>query len=119
MLHMFRECVYNAELMRVLTNWLAHGHMFTITGQWHLETDLNKDEDCKIVIGKLGMTTIVLKLLATGDAAFIMAHVKKTLDHKVLFSADEAWVVHFTCKDNYFDHPVWQSRSNWMKAASI
>jgi hypothetical protein len=29
-----------------------------------------------------------------------MAHVEKTLDHKVLF----------TCEDNHLDHPVWQSK---------
>jgi hypothetical protein len=28
---------------------------------------------------------------------------------EILLGADEAWVVHFTCEDNYLDHPVWQS----------
>ncbi|CAG8799406.1 19510_t:CDS:2 [Racocetra persica] len=32
-----RESVYDAEMYRILHNWLAKVHGFEITGQWHLE----------------------------------------------------------------------------------
>lgn len=108
--HVPRESVYDTELMRVLTNWLAHGYsLFTVTAQWHLQADLNKDKYCNFVIGKPGIPTVVLQLLATVDAAFVTANIEKTLDCKALFSADEAWVVHLTCEDNYLDYPLWQT----------
>ena len=61
------------------------------------------------MICKPGSPTVVLELLATGDAPFIQAHIEKMPYYMELLSANEAWVVHFTCEDNYLDHPTWQS----------
>ncbi|CAG8703618.1 14050_t:CDS:1, partial [Gigaspora rosea] len=32
-----RECVYDAEMYRIMYHWLAKVHRFEITSQWHLE----------------------------------------------------------------------------------
>jgi hypothetical protein len=104
-----RESVYNTELMRILTNWLSKQEAYAINGQWHLRIDQNKNKYCDIIISKSNTPTVVLKLLVTEDVSFIRAHLEKTPYYKDLLSADEAWVVHFTCEDSYLDHPTWQS----------
>jgi hypothetical protein len=104
-----RESVYDTELMRILTNWIGKQEAYAINGQWHLQTDQNKHKYCDIVISKPTTPTVVLELLATGDVSFVRAHIEKTPYYKDLLSADEAWVVHFTCEDDYLDHPTWQS----------
>lgn len=99
-----RESVYDTELMRILVSWLVFGHGYQVTGQWHLRTDENRNKYSDIVI-VAGGYTIVLELLATGDKNFVKKHIQKTPEYTELLSADEAWVVHFTCEDNY--HPIW------------
>jgi hypothetical protein len=101
-----RESVYDTELMRILSNWLLL-HDWTVTGQWHLQTTHGKHKYTDIVLQKDQHPPIVLELLATGDQSFVRSHIEKTPGYKALLSADEAWIVHFTCEDDY--HPVWQS----------
>ncbi|ORZ12046.1 hypothetical protein BCR41DRAFT_356401 [Lobosporangium transversale] len=103
-----RESVYDTELMRVLTNWLNKTKKYEIIGQWHLrEREDHKYSD--IVIKKAGKPTVVIELLATGSQTSIKDHISKTLTYKRLLPAEEAWVVHFTCEDDYFKHPYWQT----------
>ncbi|KAF9895533.1 hypothetical protein BX616_009472, partial [Lobosporangium transversale] len=103
-----RESVYDTELMRVLTNWLNKTKKYEIIGQWHLrEREDHKYSD--IVIKKAGKPTVVIELLATGNQTSIKDHISKTLTYKRLLPAEEAWVVHFTCEDDYFKHPYWQT----------
>ena len=56
-----------------------------------------------MVIIKPGESTVPLKLLATVDTGSIKQHINKTPEYKYkrLASAQEAWVVHFTCEDGY------------------
>jgi len=106
-----RESVYDTELMRILTNWLANQEKYQITGQWHLH-ELDSARYSDIVIKKSGDPTVVLELLATGDKSFIKSHIDKTTVYKNLLSAQEAWIVHFTREDNYLQTPEnvhWQS----------
>ncbi|ORZ08252.1 hypothetical protein BCR41DRAFT_359554 [Lobosporangium transversale] len=91
-----RESVYDTELMRVLTNWLNKTKKYEIIGY-------------DIVIKKAGKPTVVIELLATGNQTSIKDHISKTLTYKRLLPAEEAWVVHFTCEDDYFKHPYWQT----------
>ena len=35
------------------------------------------------------------------------SHIQKTSEYMARLSANEAWVVHFTCEQDY--HPIWQS----------
>ena len=99
-----RESVYDTELMRILVNWLVFRHGYQVTGQWHLRTDQNRDKYSDIVI--VGDDyTIVLELLATRDKNFVKDHIQKSPEYKELLLANEAWVVHFTCEDDY--QPIW------------
>ncbi|KAF9986696.1 hypothetical protein BGZ65_006581 [Modicella reniformis] len=103
-----RESVYDTELSRILTSWLSKEERYEITCQCHLrELDNHKYSD--IVIRKKDKPTIVLELLATGDQSTVRNHIKRTDNYRRLLEANEAWVVHFTCEDNYLQHPYWQS----------
>ena len=105
--HVPRESVYDTELMRILANWLRPGYNWTVTGQWHLQSETKAHKFTDIVLKKKGDPTIVLELLATGDRSFVQSHIQKTPEYMKLLSADEAWVVHFTCEKDY--KPIWQS----------
>lgn len=102
-----RESVYDTELVRILSNWLQNTYGWTVTGQWHLQTTLGKHKYTDIVLQKDKNPPIVLELLATGDPNFVRSHIEKTPRYKALLSAGEAWVIHFTCEEDY--HPIWQS----------
>jgi hypothetical protein len=102
-----RECVYDTELMRILSNWLRTHHGWTVTGQWHLKAPFRKHKYTDIVIRKDGNPPTVLELLATGDQNFVNLHIDKSPEYMALLKANKAWVIHFTCEDNY--DPVWQS----------
>ncbi len=103
--HVPRESVYDTELMGILSNWLQGNYGWSVTGQWHLRNPSEKHKFSDIVLKK--NQTIVLELLATGSRSFIHSHIEKTPEYMSLLSADEAWVVHFTCEDNF--DPFWQS----------
>ena len=49
------------------------------------------------------------ELLATGDKSFIKEHIGNVKVYKDNMGAEEAWVIHFTCEDDYLGHPQWQS----------
>ena len=102
-----QESVHDTELMRILSNWLWNRYDCMVTGQWHLQTDMKKHKYSDIVIQRNDDPMIVLELLATGDTGFVQWHIQKTPKYTALLSAKEAWVVHFTCKQDY--HPIWQS----------
>lgn len=101
-----RESVYNTELMGVLSNWLRVNHGWSVTGQWHLRIPSDKHKYSDIFLKK-DKHTIVLELLATGYEAFIRSHIEKTLEYKSLLGAEEAWVVHFTCQDDFYYSDPW------------
>jgi hypothetical protein len=103
--HVPRESVYDTELMGILSNWLQGNYGWSVTCQWHLRNPSEKHKFFDIVLKK--NQTIVLELLATGSRSFIHSHIEKTPEYMSLLSADEAWVVHFTCEDNFY--PFWQS----------
>ena len=102
-----RESVYDTELMRILCNWLKP-YGWSITGQWHSKTSEGQHKYSDIIIGKPhDGTRIVLELLATGDKKTVQDHITKTPKYMSLVSAQEGWVIHFTCEDSYT--PIWQS----------
>ncbi len=107
--HVPRESVYDTELMGILSNWLQGNYGWSVTGQWHLRNPSSKHKFSDIVLKK-GDSMIALELLATGNRAFIQSHIEKTPEYMSLLSADEAWVVHFTCEDDFY--PSWQSDTN-------
>ncbi|RUP47984.1 hypothetical protein BC936DRAFT_145113, partial [Jimgerdemannia flammicorona] len=100
-----REIVYDQEIMRILTNWLAKQHEYSVIGQWHTE-DTTKKGNVKGkyklldgVIKKPGEPTIILEFLATNERSDVKVHVNKTPLYKNRLSAEAAWVIHFTRED--------------------
>jgi hypothetical protein len=114
--HVPRESVYDTELMRILSNWLRSRYDWTVTGQWHLHTD-TKHKYSDIVIKKKDNPTVVLELLATGDASFVRSRIQKTPEYMALLLANEGWVVHFTCEQNY--RPIWQSDKELLDGVNV
>jgi hypothetical protein len=110
-----RESVYETELMRILTNWLVQQYKWTVTGQWHLRTEDGRNKYIDIVLKK--NESIVLELLATGDRSFVLSHIEKAPEYMALHSADQAWVVHFTCEQNY--DPIWQSEAQLQSGLNV
>jgi hypothetical protein len=85
--------------MRILCNWLKTCG-WSVIGQRHTKTANGKHRYSDIVLEKDGIR-IVLELSATGDAAFMKSHIKKTPECVALHSAVEGWVIHFTCEDPF------------------
>jgi hypothetical protein len=111
-----RESVYDTELMGIPSNWLGKHHGWTVTGQWHL-LNLSEHKYTDIVLKQGDNPPIVLELLATGNLTFFRSHVDKTPQYMDLLSANEAWVVHFTCEDDF--RPIWQSDAQLAKGVNI
>ncbi|RHZ83804.1 hypothetical protein Glove_87g232 [Diversispora epigaea] len=102
-----RESVYDAELYRILSNWLIG---FQITGQWHLIRRTNGRNYHKytvIAITASEHDTVVLELLATATHNDLAEHFERALNYAKLLSAGETWIVHFTCEDNVTENPYW------------
>jgi hypothetical protein len=110
-----RECVYDTELMRILSNWLQSHRGWTVTGQWHLKNPFGKHKYTDIVIQKTDTT--LLELLATGDEALVNSHIDKTPEYMHLLKAQKAWIIHFTREDDYV--PVWQSDDMLRKGVNL
>jgi hypothetical protein len=92
--------------MGILSNWLRVSHGWSVTGQWNLRNPSNKHKYTDIVLVDKDFR-IVLEVLATGNKSDIQSHIEKTPEYKSLLAAEEAWVVHFTCQDDF--RPIWQS----------
>lgn len=89
------------------TEWLIG---FTITGQWHLirlGNGRNQHSYSYIVITSSKDQTVVLELLATAKRNELDEHFGRALNYAKLLSADETWVIHFTCEDNATKNPFW------------
>jgi hypothetical protein len=111
-----RESVYDTELMRILTNWLAYQYGWTVTGQWHLLTQDRRNKYSDITLKKED-ESVALELLATGDRSFLQSHIEKTPEYKALHSTDQTWVVHFTCEQDY--NPIWQSEEQLRNGLNV
>jgi hypothetical protein len=108
-----KESVYDTELIRILVNWIAKQAGFQVTGQWHLiEYHADKHTYSNIVI-KTPKQTIVLELLATATKKELDEHFVKVLDYAEKLSANEMWIVHFTCED--YTTPYWPSNRKFDK----
>jgi hypothetical protein len=75
-----RESTYNAEMYRILVNWLAKVHGLEITGQWHLEQVGDNGGFhhlyCDLTIKKPNNPCFkaILKLVATGSIPKLIKH---------------------------------------------
>ncbi|CAG8781083.1 45941_t:CDS:1, partial [Gigaspora margarita] len=114
-----RESVYDAELYRIMSNWLGR---FTITGQWHLKYRASGHINNKyvdIVIARPDHPTIALELLATATKKELKEHYERALLYDNKLPADEAWVVHFTCCEDAISEPYWPTESQLQKGLRV
>ena len=111
-----RESIYDTELMRILCNWLRRGG-WSVTGRWHLKTPDGKHKYSDAVLQKGEHSPIVLEFVATADAKTIRAHIEKTPGYMGLLSADEGWVIHFTCEDGFT--PTWQTPDELSRGVNV
>ncbi|RIA78879.1 hypothetical protein C1645_849727 [Glomus cerebriforme] len=106
-----RESVYDTELNRILINWVVKECNFQVTGQWHLidhtgnnQKDKHYYSDIVIVTP---LQTVVLELLATPTINELDKHFERVLDYAEILSADDIWIVNFTCEDDVTKEPHW------------
>ncbi|PKY53660.1 hypothetical protein RhiirA4_499407 [Rhizophagus irregularis] len=95
-----QENVYDTELNRILVNWL---NIFEVTGQWHMVKSHAKKHvhTYSDIVITTKRQRIVLELLATATKEDLDEHFERVLKYAEKLSADDIWIVHFTCEDCY------------------
>jgi len=78
-----------------------------MVGYWTIAHDDRRYRYSDIVIQQPDHKPIILGLVATGEPGFLRYHIEKTPEYMALASADEGWVIHFTCEDSLI--PTWQT----------
>ncbi|CAG8579540.1 8880_t:CDS:2 [Gigaspora rosea] len=115
-----RESVYDAELYRIMSNWLGR---FTVTGQWHLKYRASEhiisNKYIDIIISRPEHPTIALELLATATKKELKEHYERALLYDKKLPADETWVVHFTCCEEAISKPYWPTESQLQKGLRV
>ena len=105
-----RESVYDAELYRILRNWLGTAN-YKVTDQYLISNNGGKNHRYSdLVIDSLALCRkIVLELLATANTNDLNEYFQRALDYSRLLSAKETWIVHVTCEDGYVNKAHWPS----------
>jgi hypothetical protein len=114
-----RESVYDAELYRIMSNWLGR---FTVTGQWHLKYRASGHINNKyvdIVIARSDHPTIAFELLASATKKELKEHYERALIYDKKLPANETWVVHFTCEENAISVPCWPTNAQLQKGLRV
>ncbi|CAB4484890.1 unnamed protein product [Rhizophagus irregularis] len=99
-----RESVYDTELYRILVNWIVNECNFVVTGQHHLIDHVDNDEKGKHYYSDITIMsedqTAVLELLASATKNELNEHFERILNYAEMLSANDIWIVNFTCEDN-------------------
>ncbi|CAG8517732.1 10350_t:CDS:2 [Paraglomus occultum] len=109
-----RESTYDTEMNRILINWISKQRNFEVTSQWHLveycvnEKDKHTYSD---IVVKTPSQTVVLELLATATRTQLDEHFVRAIEYGNKLSAEEVWIVHFTCEDNSTQNPYYPSKA--------
>jgi hypothetical protein len=108
-----RESTYEAEMYRILHNWLVKVHGLEVTSQWHLEK-IGDDGDnhhfyCDLAIKSSNnpFPVAVLELLATGTIPVLKKHFDQVLTYADQLRSREMWIVHFSREDSIISKPYW------------
>ena len=108
-----RESTYDAEMYRVLVNWLRKIHGYEITGQWHLE-QVCDDGDyhhlyCDLTIKNPDSPHLkaFLELLATASIPKLNGHFEQVFKYEEQLHPREIWIVHFSREDYIVTKPYW------------
>ena len=108
-----RESTYDAEMYRILVNWLAMVHGFEITGQWHLEQVCDDGNYhhfyCDLIIKKPDNSypEAILELVATGSIPKLKKHFDQVLNYADQLCPREVWIVHFSRENSVASDPYW------------
>ncbi|CAG8496825.1 7051_t:CDS:2 [Funneliformis mosseae] len=111
-----RESTYDAEMYRILVNWLAIVNGFEITGQWHLEKVCDDGDYhhfyCDLTIKKPDNPhpEAVLELVATGTIPKLIKHFDRVIKYADQLCPKEVWIVHFSSEDSVASDPYWPSK---------
>jgi hypothetical protein len=99
------ESIYDTELMRLLVNWLVRRGNFLVSGQVHLVMEnpgtCDTHQYCDIVVTKPMKKPIVLELVTSETGKVVEEHIIRVSSYKDILDAENAWVIHFTCEDEY------------------
>jgi hypothetical protein len=112
-----RESVYDAEMYRVMVNWLVYSFNIEITGQWHLEF-VGQDGgyhhsycDLSLKYPDDEAPFAILELLATASTSNLKKHVDQILSYANQLHPKELWIIHFYKTDNISPKPFWPDDS--------
>ncbi|PKC02781.1 hypothetical protein RhiirA5_424742 [Rhizophagus irregularis] len=104
-----RESVYDTELYRILVNWIVNECNFVVTGQHHLIDHVDNDEKGKHYYSDITIMsedqTVVLELLASATKNELNEHFERILNYAEMLSANDIWIVNFTCEYNATKQP--------------
>ena len=90
-----RESTYDAEMYRVLVNWLRKIHGYEITGQWHLEQVCDNGNYyhlyCDLIIKKSDSPHLkaLLELLATASISKLNGHFEQVFKYEEQLHSQE------------------------------
>ncbi len=117
-----RESVYDTELNRILVNWVKECN-FGVTGQWHLIDHADNDKKDKHYYSDIVITsqhqTVVLELLASATKNELNKHFERVLNYAEMLSADDIWIVNFTCKDDATKEPHWPPNDGNFESVNV
>ena len=120
-----RESTYDAEMYRVLVNWLRKIHGYEITGQWHLE-QICDDGDyyhlyCDLTIKNPDSPHLeaLLELLATASISKLNGHFEQVFKYEEQLHSREIWIVHFSREDFVVSDPYWPCKKLQEKGLNV
>ncbi|GES96037.1 P-loop containing nucleoside triphosphate hydrolase protein [Rhizophagus clarus] len=120
-----RESTYDAEMYRVLVNWLRKIHGYEITGQWHFE-QVCDDGDyhhlyCDLTIKKPENPHLeaLLELLAMASISKLDGHFEKVFKYEEQLHSREIWIVHFSREDYVVTNLYWPSEKLQEKGLNV
>ncbi|CAG8719209.1 14047_t:CDS:2, partial [Rhizophagus irregularis] len=118
-----RESVYDTELNRILVNWIVNECNFEVTGQWHLIDHADNDEKDKHYYSDITIMTpcqtVVLELLASANKKELNEHFERVLNYAEMLSADDKWIVNFTCEDDATKNPHWPPNDRKFESVNV
>jgi hypothetical protein len=120
-----RESTYDAEMYRILANWLAEVHGFEIIGQWHLEQVCDDGGYhhfyCDLTIKKANNPhpEAVIEILASGSAPKIKKHFDQVFKYADQLCPEEVWIVHFSREDSIVSDPYWPCKTLQDKGLNV
>jgi hypothetical protein len=111
-----RESVYDAEMYRLLINWLKKCHDIDIISQWHLESIASDGfyhhSYCDLTLKDSNQSSplAILELVATATTASLEKHFNQIFKYAQQLHPTEFWLVHFSCEDNFILDPYWPEK---------